>query len=346
MTENENRPYVPRHARKVEEPVVPVPETAKEIPVAETGKEEATAEDVSAALPETTKDDRSIPNRKKRLLMFALAVSAVSVFLFFICGNKAKNASDEDIVEIQIPSNPMDFELRKMWLDNEAINEDYVGQIVFDSGLIDLPFVQAKDVYREDGSLYVFYTKEGQLVEDPTGFSGNDVYIWTNWKTGEYDYSDEGGSVFMDYRNGLDDQNLVIYGHHYARDYDPSGSRQFSPLDLLLEEENYEENRTLKLILDREIREYVVTNVLTISILDDYQIQIVRTDMDRDLSGNDDEGFFEEFIEYMNEISAYRTGEELDPDDRILTLVTCLEHRPEYRQIIVCRETCRELFDG
>lgn len=105
-------------------------------------------------------------------------------------------------------------------------------------------------------------------------------------------------------------------------------------------------NKTLKLILDNEIREYTVANVFTISILNDYQIQCVRTDMDKDLSGNDDEGFFEEFIDYMNGISAYRTGETLDPKDHVLTLVTCLEHQPEYRQIIVCKETGRELFDG
>ncbi|MBQ2658667.1 MAG: class B sortase [Erysipelotrichaceae bacterium] len=344
MTETEGRPYVPRHARKIEEP--PVPEIIEEIPAVETIDEDAAEEEVPAALPEEKIDDRTSSNGKKRLLVFVSVAALVFICLIFPNGNKAENPSDEDSEEIMIPSNPMDPKLRKMWLSNEAINEDYVGQIVFDSGLIDLPFVQARDVYRDDGSLYVFYTKEGQLVEDPAGFSGNDVYIWTNWKTGEYDYSDEGGSVFMDYRNSLDDQNIIIYGHHYARDYDPSGSKQFSPLDLLLEEDNYEENRSLKLILDEEIREYVVTNVFTISILNDYQIQIVRTDMDRDLSGNDDEGFFEEFIDYMNEISAYRTGETLDPKDRILTLVTCLEHQPEYRQIIVCKETGRELFDG
>ncbi|MBQ1534244.1 MAG: class B sortase [Erysipelotrichaceae bacterium] len=344
MTETERKPYVPRHAKRIEEP--PVPETAEEIPAIETVQEETAEEEIPAAFPEENTDDRTISNGKKKLPVLVFILSAVFIFLFFISGNRPENPSNEGDEEIGIPSNPMDPKLRKMWLSNEAINEDYVGQIVFDSGLIDLPFVQARDVYRDDGSLYVFYTKEGQLVEDPAGFSGNDVYIWTSWKTGEYDYSDEGGSVFMDYRNSLDDQNIIIYGHHYARDYDPSGSKQFSPLDILLDEENYDENKTLKLILDNEIREYTVTNVFTISILDDYQIQCVRTDMDRDLSGNDDEGFFEEFIGYMNGISAYSTGETLKPTDRILTLVTCLEHQPEYRQIIVCRETGRELFDG
>lgn len=232
----------------------------------------------------------------------------------------------------------MDNSLHDLWLSNRSINEDYIGQIVFDSGLIDLPVVQAKDVCGEDGTLHTFYTEDGQLVRDPTGFNGNDVYIWTNWKTKEYDPRGEGGSVFMDYRNELSDQNIIIYGHHFARNYDPSGTRQFTPLDLLLEEENYEENRSLKLILENEIREYVITNVFRISILDEHQIQIVRTDMDIDLSGNDDPGFFKEFIEYIDGISLYDTGEKLKADDHILTLITCIQHQPEFRQIIVCRE--------
>ena len=92
----------------------------------------------------------------------------------------------------------------------------------------------------------------------------------------------------MDYRNTLDDQNLIIYGHHYARDYDPSGSKQFSALDILLDEENYGDNKSLELILDNEIRRYEVAAVFVIDILDDDEIQVIRTDPKRDLSGNED----------------------------------------------------------
>ena len=337
MTETEGRPYVPRHAKRIEEPIIPVVETVEE---------EAAAEEIPAALPEEKIDDRIHFKGKKRLLLPVLAVVAVSVFLFFISGNRTENPSDEGSEEIIVPANPMDPSLRKMWLDSEAINPDYVGQIVFDSGLIDLPFVQAKDVYKEDGSLYVFYTKEGQLVEDPTGFSGNDVYIWTNWKTGEYDLYNEGGTVFMDYRNTLEDQNLIIYGHHYARDYDPSGSKQFSALDLLLDEENYADNKSLRLILDNEIREYEVAAVFVIDVLDDDEIQAIRTDPKRDLSGNEDPEYEESFYSLIRELSRYDTGTAIGEEDYLLTLVTCLEHQPRYRQIIVCRETGRELFDG
>ncbi len=270
---------------------------------------------------------------------------SVTGFLYLLClfitsnswtgiaetGNEKTVLSEEE--------NHTDYSLNDIWLSNKEINEDYIGQIVFNSGLIDLPVIQAKDVYRKDGTLYTFYTEDGQLVKDPTGFNGNSVYIWTSWKTGGYDPKGEGGSVFMDYRNELDDQNIIIYGHHFARDYDPQGNRQFTPLDLLLKEENYEANRSLKLILENETREYVITNIFRISVLNDYQIQVVRTDMNRDLSGNDDPFFFEGFIDYMDEISLYETGEKLNADDHILTLITCIQHQPELRQVIVCRET-------
>ncbi|MBR2578340.1 MAG: class B sortase [Erysipelotrichaceae bacterium] len=239
----------------------------------------------------------------------------------------------------------MPADLKDIWLTNKAINSDYVGQIVFDSGLIDLPIVQAKDVYDRNGKPYVFYTEEGDLVTDPEDYTGNDVYIWTNWKTGEYDPHGEGGSVFMDFRNSLNDQNLIIYGHHFARDWDPSGTKLFTPLDALLEEQNYEANKTLKLILNNEIREYLITNVFTISIEDENELKILRRNMDEDYSGNADPGFFREFIKYIDGISRYRTSEQLKEEDNILTLVTCMQHQPELRQIIVAKETDRTLYE-
>ncbi|MBR3006219.1 MAG: class B sortase [Erysipelotrichaceae bacterium] len=292
--------------------------------------------------PGEAEPEEVIPERKShfRLIISALTLLVLLTAIFLAFSGffrKSEPAVNETVIE-ELKSNLMDPELRSMWLNNRQISEDYVGQIVFDSGLIDLPFVQAKDVYKTDGYLYSFYDEEGNLVEDPGSHTGNDVYIWTDWKTGEYGLNGDGGSVFMDYRNYLKDQNIILYGHHFARDYDPSGSKQFTPLDVLLTEENYEENKYLKLILDNEIRSYVVTNVFTINIDDEYESQIIRTDMNEDFSGNREPRFFREFIEYMKKISRYDTGEFLSDGDRILTLITCLEHQPQYRQIVVCKE--------
>ncbi len=288
-------------------------------------------------------------NRKKKAIFIVSLFLCVSLFVlgwFIFQDRKKDDVVEEEAVETieEIAPSPNEG-LRKQWLENKKINEDYVGQIVFDSGLIDLPFVQAKDVYKENGELHVFYDEEGNLISEPGDHTGNDVYIWTNWKTGEYDRYEEGGSVFMDFRNDLDDQNLIIYGHHFARDWDPSGSKQFTPLDILLEQEDYEANKTLKLALEDEIRTYVVTDVFILDVYDDGQLQILRTNMDTDFYGREDPGFFEGFIDQIHSMSEYDTKETLNKDDRILTLVTCIQHQPQYRQITLCRQTGSEKYD-
>ena len=305
------------------------------------GKKANVLQSVDLALPKKKKAHKEI------LVIILIALLVVGIFGVWSLINKDKTPTEipeEETVIVEPEPESMPSDLKNEWLSNKAINNDYIGNIAFDSGLIDLPFVQAKDVYDRNGKPYTFYTEEGQLVEDIDNYTGNDVYIWTNWKTGEYDRYGEGGSVFMDYRNNLADQNIIIYGHHFARDWDPSGSRQFTPLDALLEEVNYEANRTLKLILNNEIREYVITNVFTIDIENDYELNILRRNMNEDYSGNADPGFFNEFIRYIDGINKYPIGEKLNEGDSILTLVTCMQHQPELRQIIIAKETEKTVY--
>ena len=288
--------------------------------------------------------------RNHKGIIFAIA-AAVFVLVLFIGGSvflnrDQKNTSPapvEEVIEDNTPE-PMPAKLKDEWLTNKAINPDFVGCIKFDSGLIDLPFVQATDVYDRYGKPYTFYTEDGQLVEDIENYTGNDVYIWTNWKTGEYDRYEEGGSVFLDNRNNLKDQNLIIYGHHFARDWDPSGSKQFTPLDALLEEGNCEANKSFRLVLDNEVREYVITNVFAIQIDNDYELNIMRRNMNEDFSGNPDPGFFKGFIEYIDKANKYPISEGLKDGDNILTFVTCMQHQPELRQIIIAKEINRTIY--
>ena len=357
MNDSDTRTYAPKHARRIEriqEPVPEVHEISEDIPVFEPLKEEnRQTETVSDNLEQSVLNDsppqeETVPVRKRRWWIDLTLILLAAVLLAVIVGRmdtKDPHSLDTDEPEETVLE-PMDPKLRDMWLSNKAINPDYIGQIVFDSGMIDLPVVQAGSVYDRNGDMYTFYTEEGILVEDPEGHTGNDVYIWTGWKSHEYDPYGEDGAPFMHWLNDLDDQNIIIFGHHFARDFDPSGSRQFTPLDLLLEEKNYEENCTLKLILDNEIREYEVTNVFVISIYDDYDTQIIRTDMNRDLSGNYDQEFFSSYIKYMDGKSVYDTGIELSNDDRILTLITCVEHQSDLRQIVVCRQTEDTIYSG
>lgn len=324
-----------------------IEELEKEVTSNKLEKKEKTGSTDITVHSEEIKDDwscrKAIPILSVCIVSVVLLIGLTVMTAVHLLHSEEPETVDRSAEETELKL--MDPELRTMWLSNKDLNEDYMGQIVFDSGLIDLPFVQAKGTIKENGEPYRFYTADGQIVEDPYAYNGNDVYIWTSWKTGEYDRYEEGGSVFMDYRNYLKDQNIILYGHHFARDWDPSGSKQFTPLDVLLSEENYEENKNLRLILDNEIRSYVVTNVFTVDIEDDYESQIIRTDMNEDFSGTSEPRFFREFISYMDRISRYETGEELTEKDRILTLITCLEHQPQYRQIVVCKEVSDEIFD-
>ena len=42
---------------------------------------------------------------------------------------------------------------------------------------------------------------------------------------------------------------------------------------------------------------------------------------------------------------SYDTGVQIGSDDRILTLATCIQHQPELRQIVICRETGRITYE-
>lgn len=298
--------------------------------------------------PETVLDEGK---RNARILIIAICLCLFALMFITVARMIERSRKDEaapaaDVQEeIQVEPAGMPPVLKNMWLSNKAINRDYIGQIIFDSGLIDLPIVQATDVYDKDGNLYTFYSEEGDLVEDPENYTGNDVYIWTNWKNGEYDPYGDGGSVFLDFRDSLKDQNLIIYGHHFARDFDPSGSKLFTPLDLLLKQENYKANNTLKLVLNNEIREYVISNVFMMDTGNEYVVNVLRRNMNEDYSGNPTPGFYKEFISYIDSVSEYNTGEKLTENDNVLTLVTCIQHQPELRQVIVAKETGKTVYE-
>ncbi|MBQ1534920.1 MAG: hypothetical protein IIZ64_08935, partial [Erysipelotrichaceae bacterium] len=203
--------YTPRHVSK--DAVEALDEKIRQMEEKKRIEEKHKAQEkaVPLVIPE---EQASEENRSRKLpyLLTGLLIFALILFAGLKISATVSAGEDppkEEPVE-EITSNPMDPELRSMWLSNRAINEDYVGQIVFDSGLIDLPFVQAKGTIKEDGEPYRFFATDGTLVEDPYAYNGNDVYIWTSWKTGEYDRYGEGGSVFMDYRNYLKDQNIIL----------------------------------------------------------------------------------------------------------------------------------------
>ena len=297
-------------------------------------------------------------NKKKTLIGILVALLAIlgCVGVLFYGGvlslpEKQEKPAEEEVIVVEPDEEELrKEEYRKLYDENKAINSDYVGELFFDSGLVNVSFVQAKSVYKENGEMYDFYTEDGKLVRDPAGYSGNDVYIWTYWKTGEYDYNDNGGSTFMDYRNVLADQNVIIYGHHFSVWNDESRTKAFTPLEQLLEEENFRPNRYVTIVLEHEIRKYEIACIYQFDATkdEDYEnLQYWRTNYDYDdYAGNEyDPDYYANYIKAAHASEYYSTGVNWTTDDRTVTLQTCIGgHAGELFEIVVLKETSVENY--
>lgn len=235
---------------------------------------------------------------------------------------------EEDTVQV-IPEDEVN-EYREVFDKYEEINSDHVGQIVFDSKLIDRPFVQAKSCYKENGVPYKFFNQDGSIVTDFSDKTGNDVYIWMDFETMKYDYDNKGGSIFMDYRNTLSDQNIIIYGHYFSTIYnkDPDRIKSFTPLEKLLDKENYKDNSVVKIVLDGEVREYELYAVYKFNSDDDEfweKGQYFRPNYNiDDFTGEEDANYMNNYIKFVDKVKLYKTNVKLEPGDKTLTLQTCM----------------------
>ena len=282
-------------------------------------------------------------NNKRVLIITLIAVSAIMAgLLYFLFSNRIIDPVTPNVPDVVQTDEKLE-QYRKIWSDNKNINEDYVGELFFDSGLINVSFVQAKSCYKSNGEMYKFYTENGNIVTDPSNYTGNDVYIWTNWKTGAYDYNDEGGSVFMDYRNEINDENLVIYGHHFSEWNDETRKKAFTPLEQLMDESNYKANKFVTLVLEHEIRHYELVSVYQFNALldshwDDFQYWRTEYRYD-DYTGSIDDDYYARYIEAVKNIQLYDTGVDLTTKDKTLTLQTCVSgHTGELFEILVLKQ--------
>lgn len=289
-------------------------------------------------------------NKKKKLIVVLLSIIVVlgAVLGILVVTSNGSNQTpiepepQEEVVE----KNLMDPELRKSWKERKAISSDYLGDIVFDSGIINLPFVQAEDVYDDEGKFYTFFDIDGNQIPesdkeygcDGYACTGNDVYLWTYWETMKYDKMDHGGSVFVDYRNTMDDENIIIYGHHFSVEFDPDRNRAFTCLENFVNEDYYEDNKYLSLILDNEIRKYEIAVVFRYDLNNGENSQYFRTAYEYDIEGNPDPGYTETYFKTIKDLAYYDTGVELNKGDRTLTLQTCYSGEPDYREVLVCKE--------
>ena len=195
---------------------------------------------------------------------------------------------------------------REFYKSQKKLNKDYVGQIFFESGLINQPFVQGET---------------------------NDTYLRTNWITNEYDVE---GSNFLDAENTLDDQNLVIYGHYVFESLDPTLSHKFTPLEKLWKKENYASNNKVFLLLENEIREYEIATVFAAQLFMDENGEYYLQEEEQYHLPSYEEEYFKVYHDRVKKRQQYETGVDFTYNDKLLTLQTCTKNREDLREIVIC----------
>jgi len=132
------------------------------------------------------------------------------------------------------------------------------------------------------------------------------------------------GTAFIDYAQTLNMQNLTIYGHLVYR----NENLMFSPLHKLVDQSNYDANRYFSLSTEDEVRNYQVAIVFYYDIEEDAtSIPYYYGDFSPEL--------FEQYIFYAKEKQFYETGVQIGPEDKIITLQTCVKNEDNLRLIVV-----------
>lgn len=120
----------------------------------------------------------------------------------------------------------------------KELNSDFVGYLKFDSKIVELPVVQAKD---------------------------NDYYLRRSFFK-EYN---EQGVPFMDASCNTYSKNIVIYGHNVYYD----DKAMFSPLSFLVNQEKFEQSQTFSYFTEKEEIKYQIVAVYVIDIYEGFEFQ-------------------------------------------------------------------------
>ena len=147
---------------------------------------------------------------------------------------------------------------------------------------------------------------EGTNINYPVVQYTDNRYYLNHDFTNEYNSA---GWIFMDYRNYLDDQNIVIYGHHRV-----DGS-MFGSIDSLFNEEFYKKNNKILFITDEGTHEYEIFSVY-------------KAKSDERYTNSNFENFQEELAKFK-ENSEIKLNEEEINTAQIITLSTCHQNNKD-----------------
>lgn len=189
------------------------------------------------------------------------------------------------------PTEPKEF--APIQVDFETLKQEYkdiIGWIYSEDTVINYPVVQAAD-----NDFYVHRLPDGK--------------------------ANEGGSIFMDYRNApdLSDWNSILYGHNMNND------SMFGTLSDYRKQEYADEHSVLYFLTpETDYKIELIGGYTTFSTSDSYRIAQDLTERDALVA------LAEEHTEFEPEFQA-------EPEDRLITLSTCTYEYDHARFILVGR---------
>lgn len=136
------------------------------------------------------------------------------------------------------------------------------------------------------------------------------------------------GAVFMDYRVNKDSKQINIYGHNSTK-YKPP----FNALEGYLKEDYFNEHKSISLKIDNEIKKYEIFSI----VLADKK----STEEHMNLNYKKDSDWLSHFNR-LKKRSIYKTNIELNENDKVLVLQTCLFGKYKGKLMVVVARLVEE----
>ena len=171
--------------------------------------------------------------RWSKTIVIGLLTAIIALSTYKILPDLASQQNtlkETEHIQQLIKTNSDDSFSHQSWNALKEENNDFIGYLKFESGLIETPVVQGRD---------------------------NDEYLQKSFE-GKYDTQ---GAPFMDAMASPYSTNITIYGHNVYYD----SNAKFSPLERLTDDESAKVNRKVKFYLKDKCREYEVVAVLYIT---------------------------------------------------------------------------------
>ncbi len=202
------------------------------------------------------------------IFFIGMVLSLIYLIYWFNNNSRVNNIMKEEEKKLIITDN--NYSIDKSLFD---INKYTIGWIIINGTNINYPVVKYTD---------------------------NDYYLNHDFYN---DYNDAGW-IFMDFRNNLDDQNLVIYGHNRHDDI------MFGDIDKLFDKNFYDNNKNEIIFITKD--NYYIYKIFSVYSVDSN---------DKYINTN-----FEDFNSTINKFisrSEINFNENVDNTKQIITLSTC-----------------------